>query len=813
MLQDLRYAWRSLCATPRLTLTAVACAALGLGAAIFMTALVHAVLFAAPAIPDADRLVRVWSTSTATKETTDVSYADVLDLRARVRSFDAVESASRTRLAHLTDAGTERLRGEAVTPGYFALIGVRPAIGRLFTDAEQTARAAERPVLIGHGLWQRRYAGRADIVGQPFRTRPTSRAAAGAVRTIVGVMPAGFVGTVDPDVSEFWLPAAHYEPASQLADRRVRATWVLARLRPDTSLPAARADVQSLAASLAAEYPAAFDRLTLDAAPFGESWRERFRLSLYTLLAAASLLLLIACSNVATLLLARLAQRENELRVRLALGAPPSRIVRQLLVESGIIAAAGGGLALAAAAAAVRGVAASGLFELPPYVDVAIDLRSTAAGLLLVALTGVLFGVLPARLGSSASATDVGRSHGRISQGRRERRQGRVLVAVQVAFTFLLLVGSTLLFRTHQNLTGGDLGFRTRGLLRMALTPDPGAFPNQASRLALAGEIKRALEAYPGAGPTAVMAGVLPPWFDETVDIAAAVDTPFRDVGRHVVGPDFFGVMGIALRRGRGFEASDRTAGATTAIVSESLARRLAAVHGRDALGLRIQSSPAEASAAETFEIVGIVNDVRYHGPLRPRPADLDIYVPLERGVAGPLSIAIRTRVDPETLIEPLSRELGRLAPSSPQHWISTMEGELGLQYRDARLYASLSGVYGAAAATLALLGIYSVLANDVARRHREIGIRMAIGARPSAILRLVLTEGAVTLAAGLALGIGLATATIRVLTTLLYGVAASDVTTFTIVGAGLLVAGLAAALLPSLRAARVDPLEALRRA
>jgi ABC-type antimicrobial peptide transport system permease subunit len=202
---------------------------------------------------------------------------------------------------------------------------------------------------------------------------------------------------------------------------------------------------------------------------------------------------------------------------------------------------------------------------------------------------------------------------------------------------------------------------------------------------------------------------------------------------------------------------------------------------------------------------------VQYHGPLRPRPADYDVYVPLERSPSGPFSVAVHTDVDPETLVEPLSRELGRLAPTSPQHWISTMEGELGLQYRDARLYASLSGAYGAAAALIASLGIYSVLANHVTRRRREIGLRLAVGARPSDIVRLVLLEGARTLAAGLVAGAALAALTTRLLEGLLYGVIAGDAVTFVVVAAILLAAGLAACALPSWRAGRVDPLIALR--
>lgn len=810
-MQDLLYAWRSLRATPRLTLAASACAALGLGVAIFMATLVNAVLLASPPMPDSDRLVRVWSSAIATRDTSDVSYPEVLDLKAGARSLDAVESATRTRLAVTTDGGTERVRGESVTPGYFALVGVRPALGRLFDEAEY-APDADRLVIISHDLWQRRFGGRPDVIGQPFRSRPTSRQSPGSLRTIVGVMPQGFVGTVDPDVSDFWLPIAHYEPAPQIADRMVRSTWMLGRLRPGASIGEAQAEIGSIAAALGTAHPTAYDRVTLVAEPFGESWRERFRLSLYTLLAAAGLLLLIACTNVATLLLARLAQRESEMRVRVALGAPRARLIRQLLAESLMIALVGGAAGLALAAAAVRAFAAAGAFALPPYVRIGLEPRTAFAGVALMVLTGLLFGVLPARLGAGAKAASVGRDTGvRVSLGRRQRRYGQALVVAQVALTCSLLVGATLLFRTYQHLVGGDLGYRTTNLLRMAVSPDPNVFRDTATRLALAEEIKRTLDAYPGVERSAVMAGVLPPWFDEVVDVVIDSNNRLRDVGRHAVGPDYFDVMGMTLARGRAFGPSDRAPGAATALASTSFARRLGELTGRDVIGQHVQATMPGTNSSESLEIVGIVNDVVYHGPLRQRTANHDLYVPLESGGSGAFSIAIQTSVDPVSLIEPLSRELGRLAASSPQHWISTMEGELGLQYRDARLYASLSGIYGVAAALLAVLGIYSVLANNVAGRHREFGVRMAVGAQASDIVRLVLAEGARTLIVGVALGGALAALGARLLGGMLYGVAPGDPVTFAVVSIGMVGAGLTACLIPSVRASRVNPLQALR--
>jgi predicted permease len=801
----LTHAWRSLRAAPRLTFTAVLCAALGLGAAIFMTSIASAV-FATPPLPDAGRLVRVWTSATATGETSDLAYQDVLDIRARAGSFDAVESASRTRVAHTNETGTERIRGESVTAGYFDLVGIRPARGRLFDAAEYTAEGP-RAVIISHALWLRRYGGRADIVGQPFRTRPTSRQGAETMRTVVGVMPDRFAGTVDPDVSEFWIPVAQYEPAAQLNDRMVRATWVLARLRPGATLTHAHAEIQALAAELAVAHPAAFDRVTLVAEPFGESWRERFRLSVLALLSASGALLLIACANVAALLMARLADRERELSVRLALGASRAHLRQQLFLESLLIAAAGGVAGLAVAFVSVRAFAASGLFAMPAYITFGVDTSTAITGIALVFVTAILFAIGPVRQVTRARAEHALQSAGTRTTGDpRQRRHGRLLVVSQVALTFVMLAGAALLFRTHQNLVRHDPGFRTTGLLRMAVTPDAGVFSDRDARLALAADIKRTFDAHPGVRRSTVMSGVLPPWFDDTVDAAAGPAIPMRDIGYHRIGPDFFETMDMRVLGGRGFDLEDRASGARGAIISQALARQLEAASGREALGQSLRLTTPGMAGGDDVEIVGIVNDVIYNGPLRARPVDHDIYVPIERGMPGTLSVAIQTSVDPSSLAGPLSRELGRLAPTSPQHWISTMEEELSLQFRDARLYAWLSGIYGATAVALAVLGVYSVLAHSVTRRRHEFGVRMAVGATSADILRLVAGEGARTIAAGVFLGVISAVWCTRLLGGLLFGIPSTDPITYVSAGILLAVAGLAAVIVPAWRASRMKP-------
>src|SRR5687768_16027511 len=342
-IRDLRYTLRSFRGSLKLSLAAVGCVALGTGGAVFILTVANAVLLEAPPFPDAERLVRIWTVREGSEQRDDVSYLDVRDIEARTRSFNAIEIAARTRTAITTAGGTERVRGESVTPGYFGLIDIRPALGRAFT-ADEYAPNAPRVMLIGHSLWMRSFGGRPDVIGTTVRARGNTGGhdESDQLITIVGVMPPRFVGTVDPDVSEFWLPIEQYTPRGILDRRRSRSAWVLPRLRPDVPLETARAEVAAIGRELAAEHPDDYRDLSLDTQPVGESWRERFRAGLTMLTLAAGLLLLIACANLAWLLLARLGQREHELRLRLALGASRRAIIRQLLLESVLLTAAGG---------------------------------------------------------------------------------------------------------------------------------------------------------------------------------------------------------------------------------------------------------------------------------------------------------------------------------------------------------------------------------------------------------------------------------------------------------------------------------------
>ncbi len=819
LMHDLRHGFRSLMSTPRLTFAALACIALGIGSAVFMFTLINAVLLQQAPFPEVERLARVRLLTSEGEGQGDLSYLEFQDVRAQAKSFDAIEMVARTRMPVATEDGTERVRGEAVSPGYFALIGLKPALGRVFS-ADEYAPDADRIILIGHDLWQRKFGGRPDIVDKPLNVRSSMPGDPNQIYTIVGVMPPGFVGTVDSDISEFWIPIEHTPLRPMFEMRDARNIWTIARLQPGTALATAQAEVQEVGRRMAAANSGLYDDRKLVAEAFGESWRAPVRAGLLMLTFAAGLLLLIACTNIANLLLARLAQREHELTLRFVLGAQRGWVLRQLLAESLILSILGGLAGTLLAFWSVKLFAASKSIRLPSYVTISPDLRVIALAIGLVLLTGLLFGVLPAWFGARVNASNQLREASRgVSLGRRQRFYGQALVVLEVVFTFVLVIGATLMLRTYLNLLDTNVGFRTENLLRMAITLDPVEYPDPQARINFAERAREVLGRYPGVRQVSVMTEVLPPFDDVAFDVAlgGVPNDALQQVSRHSIDRNFLEVLDIDLKWGRAFETTDRIGSPRVALVSQSLARFIAGGDGSSVLGKSFQlvRNPQTQELTDPYEIVGVVEDILYHGP-RPVLTDLgknqyDIYVPLDQFPGPILSLAIHTAGDPAAVNLPLQRELGRIAPTSPLHWISTMEEELSTQFMDARFYAYLTTGYSICALLLAALGIYGVLANSVNRRYGELGVRMAIGAQGSDIVRLVVGQGMRTLAIGLLIGAAIAALGTKLLASLLYGVTASDPMTFVVVASIVLALGLMACYLPARRATRIPPVVVLR--
>jgi putative ABC transport system permease protein len=818
LLQDLRFGLKSLGKTKRLTFAALACTALGIASAVFMFTLIQAILLRKPPFPGADRLVRVRLMTTDGKGQGDVSYLDFQDIQKQAKSFEKLEMVARTRMPVMNEKGSERIRGEAVSPGYFSLLGLKAAKGRLFTQSEYLPNE-NRVIVIGDDLWKRRFGKDPNILGKALRVRGRAADVTDDLYTIIGVMPPGFAGTVDYDISEFWLPLEHSPLRQMFESREARNVWTIGRLRPGVPLASAQAEIQEIGRRLAGAYPASYEGRHLQLEPFGESWRVGVRTGLRMLTVAAGLLLLIACTNIANLLLARLVQREHELTLRFVLGAQRRWVLRQLLVESVLLSVLGGAAGIVLAFWGINLFAATKSILLPSYVVLTPDLSVILVAVGLVLLTGVIFGVLPAWFGARLNANlhlrDAGRGN---SIGRRQRFLGQALVVVEVTFTFVLVIGAMLMLRTYLNLMHADIGYRTDHVLRMAVTLDARDFPDPESYANFADRARETLRQYPGVRNVTFMSEVLPPHDDNAFDMAlnGLPNDSLLQVPRHAIDREFLNVFGIPLQWGRAFEPTDRLGSPRVALVSEALARFIAGGDPRGALGKSFQlvANRSTMELSRPYEIVGVTKDISYRGP-RPIHADrlthYEIYVPLAQFPGQILSTAVITEADPATMSLPLQRELSRLAPTSPLHWISTMDEELANQYMDTRFYAYLTTGYSVCALLLAALGIYGVLANSVSRRQGELGIRMAIGAQGSDIVRLVVGQGMRTLLLGLVLGAAIAVLGTKLVASILYGLTPSDPLTFTAVAAVVLLIGLVACYLPARRATQVDPGSVLR--
>ena len=836
---DLGASARSLAKTPRLTGMALACLVVGLGATLSVLTLINALLIRPPPFPEADRLVRVWATIRGVSPRYDLSYLDYLDIRRQASSFEHFEGIARTRLTPRLDGVTVRLRGEGVSSGYFDLIDVRPATGRLFTPDEYQP-AAPRVMLISDHLWTTSFGRDPEILERVLTARSVwdKPDATPVPYTIIGVMPPGFVGTIEEDESHFWIPLTHYVPRHFMDERGTDILWTLGRLKPGVSFETAAREVETIGQRLLAGYPdrpgspnggspdgdspdsdAADPQFGLWAQPFGESWRAELRRGLHLLLAASGLLLLITCTNVANLLLARLAKMEHELCLRRILGADQRRILRQLVRESLLLATLGGAGGLLLAAWGTRIAVTTLAYEVPSYIDLSPDGRVVVMAVLAILITGTGFGVLPAWLGSQLELSSRLRETGRgASGGRRQATFGRSLVIAEIALTFVLLVAAGLILRSYADLRSFDYGYRTDHLLRMSVTLNRGEHTTPADWRVFMRKVEKAVASYPGVRQAAVVCGTLPPWKPPARDLIwTASGETFEKVRRHRITAAYLPTMDIQLLHGRNIRHDDDETGTPVALLSQSLARTLAGDDGRGALGqeLRVESG----SEAGTYQVVGMVEDVRF-APEGARATKYGVRGELGEGrhfyLSGlqatgyVLSLAIHTEVEAASLIEPLRKLLGSLAPTSPVHWISTMDDEVALGYSDTRLYAFLVSFYTLCAVLLAGLGIYGVLANDVARRIGELGLRMAIGASRRDILRLVVGRSLRTVGVGIVVGAALAFALLGLTSGLLPGLT-GDPATFLLVALGLALLGVVACLGPALRAVRLEPAIALR--
>jgi predicted permease len=801
MLHEFRQAVRALRHARSFALTAVFTLAIGMAAATAIVTVLHGVLLRPLPYADPDRLVVLLHGGSG-----PVSPADYQDYRRQAKSFVSV-SAAQAWGATLTGSGApERLQGLQVSADLFATLGVQAALGRTFAAGEDQP-GRDRVVVIGHGLWERRFGRDPRIVGRTITLE-------GEPHTVVGIMPQGF------HFAPFWITTASlWRPltlAHRLDDRGGRSLRLFARLRPDATLEGAQADVGTIAARLAAAYPATNARLGIDVVPLHEKVVGGIRPTLLLLGATAALVLLVACVNVASLQLVRGSVRQRELAVRAALGAGRGRLLRELLAESMLLSAAGGVLGVLLAAWAVSWIGTL----LPPgsmprQQEIGLHPAVLAAAALTVVLSALVAGLAPALQLSRASVHDALRDGSRgATEAAGGRRMRRTLLAVELALAMALLAGAGLMGRTLLRLQAVDPGFDPERVL--ALTVSLGGTPHADAerRVPFFDRAAEALERLPGIEVVGAINHL--PLGGDTWRLRFLVEG--RDTPRpgeepratwRLVRTGYFATMRLPLRRGRDFDARDRDEGLPVAIVNETMAAR----HWPDGnpVGSRVRIGVDPDDPPLT--IVGVVGNARQDEWTGAVPEE--IYVPHAQHAAdfgsGELTFVIRTTGDPAAMGAAVQRAIWDLDESVPVTHVAPMTRVIADRLWRSRVTAAILGGFGLVAIVLAALGVYGVSAYVMARRTREIGIRMALGARPAQVRRLALTDTLGPVAAGMTAGSAGALALGRLIGGLLYDVPANDPVSFGSAVLTLALVAMAAGWIPARRASRLDPNTVLR--
>ena len=811
---DLRYAFRSLRQNSGFTVLTALTLALGIGATSAIFSVVRGVLLRPLAYQRPEEVMLVHTRLEGTPRG-ELSLPEYWDLREQARSFTRVAAYASGSLT-LTGSGTpERLQAGYVTADAIPLLGVSPARGRAF-DAEEDLPGAPPVVLMSDGLWRRRFGADPDIVGRTLLLDD-------APTTVLGVMPPGFQ-----------LPSHHAGPAMELwtllqldpaVDRSERG-WhqltVVGRLGPRVTPAAADREISGLMAGMLARYPNEYQPdFAGSVSPAAEELVGDIRPVILVLMGAVGLLLLIACANVASLFLARAEARQREMAVRAALGARTGRIVRQLLTESALLATGGGLLGLLLSVWAVRALVAAAPPTLPRLDAIEVDGWVLAFTALTTLSTSVLFGLAPAlraaRPDLFRALTEGGRGG---SAGASRQRLRRGLVVSQIALSLVLIISAGLLIRSFARMRAVDPGFVAEQLLTARIELSPVRYRSNEQVRAFYERLVRRAVPRPGVRSAAVVKAL--PMMQLELG-----DWSFVREGRHslppkpsewsmaywqAASPEYFETMQIPLLQGRGLEAADRLGSPGVVVINRTLASRV--WPDGDAVGQRILLGGGPVDSVWRT-VVGVVGDVRHRGlDAEPRP---EIYLPHAQFPAGTgpalrtLRVVLRSEGDPTALTGPLRAALSELDPDIPLSDVRTMEEALGDRAAQRRLTMLLVGSFALLALTLGAVGVYGVMAHLVMQRHREIGIRIALGALPREILGLVLSQGLWLTGAGIALGLLGAMASTRLLAGLLFGVEPTDLATFLATATTLATVAIAAAFLPALRATRTDPITALR--
>ena len=801
--RNLVYSARMLWKKPSLTAVAIIAIGLGIGANTAIFSVVNTVLLQPLPFPQPKQLVNI--ASEQRNQTLDgrgsFSVPDFLDIQKSSTTLEYVATFQGTGTI-TTEGEPERLIGAAVSSDYFNVLGVKPELGRIFTSDEDKPGAAS-VIMISHALWQRRYASDPNIIGREIDL--------GGKTTVVGVMPAGFKFPISDDNQDFWEPmfSATFMTKELREERANRFLPVIGRLKAGATVEQAKADLDLISRQIEQSSPVSNTNLIFNAVSMHEEITRDYRPALFVMLGAVGLVLLIACANVANLLLARAVARQKEIAIRMALGASRRRIAGQLLTESVLLALAGGIVGLLLATWGTKLLVAYGPADVPRLRDAGVDRYVLFFTLGLATLTGIVFGFAPALHASKPAPGNMLKESGRGVYSGRNRMRSALIVS-EVALSLMLLAGAGLLINSFWRLLQTDAGFNPKGVLALDIPLGRDRYKTPEQRAAAFQQLIARMKTVPGVRDVSVVSNVPLTDFDVEVSFQIEGRPPYKPGEEAVAdyttaGSDYFRTMDIALLRGRVFTDSDTSNSPQVMVVSNAFTKVY--FPNEDPIGRRIVLDGDDKTPRE---IVGVVDDVRRNGldaAVQPEMYFSHVQRPERR-----MNLVIRSTTEDASQLTPAARaEVKAFDPRQIIWRTQTLEQLLSTSVAPRKFNMLLLGIFAGVALVLAAVGLYGVMSYSVSWRTQEIGIRMALGANRTDVLRMVVRQGMMMTLIGLALGLIGVIALSRVMAGMLYGVSPTDPFTFTGVSIVLLVVALLACLIPARRATRVDPIVALR--
>jgi putative ABC transport system permease protein len=804
LFQDVRYGFRILLKRPGFTLMAVLALALGIGANSAIFSVVNSLLLRPLPLTDPDKLVQIWGVSTKLgRANIPASYPDFADWRDQNQVFEQTVAYTDWSFNLTGTNEPERISSAIVSPMFFSMLGIKPLVGRVFVS-EEDQKGKDSVAVIGRRLWQRRFNSDPQVVGTPIELN-------GESYTVVGVVAqmADIPGV--PDETELWVPVSH---GSGFTNRRGHYLGVIARLKPEVTIQQAQADMDSIALGLAERYPEANTDRGVRLVPLHEQIVGKFRVALLVLFGAVVFVLLIASANVASMLLSRAASRQKEIALRAALGARRTRVIRQLLTESLLLSLIGGALGLLLALWGTDLLVAFSPSDLPRIREVTVDARVLSFTLAVSLLTGIIFGLVPALHASGPDLNEALKEGSRSATGSVGRRRVLgLLVITEIALSLVLVVGAGLLMRSFQKLQSVNLGFNPENVLTMQLELSGPNSRKAAPVIAFYDQLLERIRALPGVTGASTRSHV------PIAPDASFAYLSFMIEGRppdpanrpiayyNAVSSDFFHTMEIPVLKGRSFDDHDVRKAQNVAIINETFARRH--FFNENPIGKRITMNDENPKEEEWATIVGVVGDTKPRS-LDSEPA-AELYMPFAQEPESSMVLMIRATDKPETIFAAVRGEVLALDKDQPVYSVRTLSRVLSESVATPRFRTFLLAVLAGVALILAVVGIYGVMSYAVAQRTHEIGIRVALGAQSTDVLKLVVGQGLKLAVAGVAIGLAVSFALTRVMMSLLFEVSTTDVLTFTVVPVVLAGVVLGACFVPAHRATRVDPMVALR--